>query len=135
MRLSIIAVAAVLAACTVPEEGEDRNEMTAAQSNAAAPVENEVAPEPGRTEPVETPKAGPGRVKPLGPPLESADECGASNYQHLVGQPRSSVPEPPDGARWRIACTSCPVTMDYSPARMNIFYDAETEIIDEVKCG
>jgi hypothetical protein len=38
------------------------------------------------------------------------------------------------GAR-RVACTTCPMTMDYNPGRLNILYDQETGIVREVKCG
>lgn len=72
---------------------------------------------------------------PIGPPPDDPKQCGADKYQWLVGQPRSRIPEQPGGARWRIACTTCPVTMDYSPQRMNIFYDEESEIVETVKCG
>ena len=66
---------------------------------------------------------------------EEADRCGASRHQYLVGQPRSAIPAGPAGATWRVTCTSCPITMDYSPARLNIFYDEETQIVEEVRCG
>jgi hypothetical protein len=72
---------------------------------------------------------------PDGTDPDGADPCGASRYQSLVGRPRSAIPAEPAGATWRIACTSCPITMDYSPARLNIFYDEETQIIEEVRCG
>lgn len=69
------------------------------------------------------------------PPEDEADQCGAGAYQWLVGQPRSRIPDKPAGATWRVTCTGCPITMDYSPARLNIFYDEETEIVESVKCG
>jgi hypothetical protein len=34
-----------------------------------------------------------------------------------------------------VACTTCPVTMDYNARRLNFFYDAQTGIVKEVKCG
>ena len=52
-----------------------------------------------------------------------------------MGKPRSEIPVPADPSKRRVACTTCPVTMDYSPERLNIFFDAETGIIKEVKCG
>src|SRR3546814_542877 len=131
MRLSIIAAAGILAACAVqPAEPEEENEMIAAESSEPAPADSNVVTEQAQTEPGEPPSS-----EPTGPVLEDADECGASNYQNLVGQPRSQIPDEPENANWRIACTTCPVTMDYSPERMNIFYDEDTEIIEEVKCG
>lgn len=69
------------------------------------------------------------------PPPETEDACKASEYQWLVGRRKEAIPAKPDGAVWRIACTECPVTMDYSPRRMNIFFDKTTEVIKQVRCG
>lgn len=69
------------------------------------------------------------------PPPQSEDQCRASQYQNLIGQNRSQIPERPPGATWRVTCTSCPVTMDWRPDRLNILYDQETGVIREVKCG
>jgi len=63
------------------------------------------------------------------------DECNAAAYKNLVGKNKSEIPAKPANANWRIACTSCAVTMDYAPARLNIFFDTKTEVIKEVKCG
>ncbi|MFN5618247.1 MAG: I78 family peptidase inhibitor [Brevundimonas sp.] len=41
----------------------------------------------------------------------------------------------PAGATWRVTCTTCPVTMDYNPGRLNILYDRDTGVVREVKCG
>lgn len=73
-------------------------------------------------------------TEPL-PPPSPPDACGARDLQWLVGQPRSRIPVPTDPTKRRVACTTCPVTMDYRPDRLNIFFDAETGIIKEVKCG
>ena len=69
------------------------------------------------------------------PPPPAPDSCGAKDLQWLVGQPRSRIPIPTDPGKRRVACTTCPVTMDYNPSRLNIFFDAETGIVKEVKCG
>jgi hypothetical protein len=69
------------------------------------------------------------------PPTASRDECGADDYQRLVGQPRSKIPVPVNPALQRVACTTCPVTMDFVPRRLNFLFDAETGLIREVKCG
>lgn len=69
------------------------------------------------------------------PQPEARDECGASDYRDLVGQPRSKIPVPVDPGLQRVACTTCPVTMDYNPRRLNFFFDAETGLIHEVRCG
>ncbi len=71
---------------------------------------------------------------PLPPPARP-DACGARDLQWLVGQPRSRIPVPTDPSKRRVACTTCPVTMDYRPDRLNIFFDSETGVIKEVKCG
>jgi hypothetical protein len=63
------------------------------------------------------------------------DECGAAHYQYLVGKTKSAIPAAPAGARWRVTCTTCPVTMDYAPTRLNIFFDEKTGIVREVRCG
>lgn len=70
-----------------------------------------------------------------GPPPAEDDLCRASDYQYLVGRKRSEIPPRPEGAVWRIACTTCPVTMDFNPRRMNIFFDEQTEVIKQVRCG
>ena len=74
-------------------------------------------------------EGGPG----VPPPVEN--QCRASEYQNLIGRHRSQIPERPAGATWRVTCTSCPVTMDYRPDRLNILFDQQTEIVREVKCG
>lgn len=65
----------------------------------------------------------------------SRDECNAAAYKYLVGKNKSEMPAKPANAIWRIACTSCAVTMDYAPSRLNIFFDTKSEVIKEVKCG
>lgn len=80
------------------------------------------------------------------PPMETApepvptdtrpkDACGAADMQRLVGRPRSEIPVPVNPNARRVTCTTCPVTMDYRADRLNIFFDADTGIIKEVKCG
>jgi hypothetical protein len=72
---------------------------------------------------------------PVSPPALPKDACGADEAQRLVGRPRSEVPIPMRPALQRVACTTCPVTMDYNPRRLNFFYEASSGIIKEVKCG
>ncbi|MFT4936131.1 MAG: hypothetical protein ACI9LT_002843 [Pseudoalteromonas distincta] len=79
--------------------------------------------------PVERP--APSRPDPAPP----ADQCGAAQAQRLVGRNRSEIPVPVNPGLQRVACTTCPVTMDFHPRRLNFFYDAETGIIKEVRCG
>jgi hypothetical protein len=69
------------------------------------------------------------------PPPPAPDSCHSQDFQYLVGKNRSAIPVPTDPSRRRVACTTCPVTMDYNPERLNIFFDSETGVIKEVKCG
>ena len=71
------------------------------------------------------------------PPLPSdgPSQCRADQYQRFIGRNRSELPARPAGETWRVTCTTCPVTMDYNPARLNILYEETTGVIREVKCG
>ena len=143
MRLALLSTA-FLIACTEPAENgltANRVEPAAANESAetAAPT-GAAAALPAAGDPAgnvdDVPARGEAdRSRPTRSPADEADACGASRYQWLVGRPRSAIPPEPAGARWRIACTGCPITMDHSPARLNIFYDSGTERIDEVRCG
>ncbi len=63
------------------------------------------------------------------------DTCGYKALVSFVGRPKSQLPAKPAGAVWRITCTNCPVTMDYSPARLTILFDEKTQVVKELKCG
>lgn len=76
----------------------------------------------------------PGTGAPATPP-PGENECRASDYQHLIGKPKSQIPAEPAGATWRVTCTTCPVTMDYNPQRLNIFFDEATGVVKKVNCG
>lgn len=90
-------------------------------------------PEPAAPPP---PPAAPPALPPAPPPPPpAADACDARGHQHLVGRPRSEIPTPVNPNLRRVACTTCPVTMDFNPNRLNIFFDAATGIIKEVRCG
>ncbi|NJC41980.1 hypothetical protein GGQ87_002275 [Brevundimonas alba] len=69
------------------------------------------------------------------PPDDGPSQCRADQYQRFVGRNRSELPAQPAGETWRVTCTTCPVTMDYNPTRLNVFYEQSTGIIREVKCG
>lgn len=84
-------------------------------------------PEP---KPVQT--AARGTMSPIPTPK---DACGAADLQGLVGHPRTEIPVPLDPGRQRVACTTCPVTEDFRPDRLNFFFDAETGQIRQIKCG
>ncbi|WP_396593635.1 I78 family peptidase inhibitor [Brevundimonas sp. R86498] len=68
-------------------------------------------------------------------PDNDGDLCKARELQYLVGRPRSEIPVPVEVVNRRVVCTTCPVTMDFSPYRLNIFYNAETQIVEQVRCG
>lgn len=68
-------------------------------------------------------------------PLPQRDACGAAQHQHLVGRPRSEIPVPVRPDLRRVACTTCPVTMDFNAYRLNFFFDASTGVIKEIRCG
>lgn len=80
------------------------------------------------------PPPPPPRPAPPPPPPEP-DQCGAAAAQKFVGRPRSEIPVPVQPNLQRVACTTCPVTMDFNPKRLNFFYDAETGVVKEVRCG
>lgn len=69
------------------------------------------------------------------PDVDVRDPCGAQALQRLVGRPRSEIPVPLHPNLQRVACTTCPVTEDYNPARLNFFFDAGTGVIRQVRCG
>lgn len=68
-------------------------------------------------------------------PQIDGDLCHAAELQSLIGQPRTEIPVPVDVINRRVTCTTCPITEDYSPYRLNIFYDQQTGVVEEVRCG
>lgn len=68
-------------------------------------------------------------------PSDGASACRADQYQRYLGRSRTELPPGPANETWRVTCTTCPVTMDYNPGRLNILYEERTGIIREVKCG
>nr|MEA2799843.1 hypothetical protein [Phenylobacterium sp.] len=102
-------------------------------SPPAAPPRTTASPP---TQPQPQPQPPPPRRSPIRPPQVSVnDQCGAAAQQGLIGRPRTEVPIPITPDRQRVACTTCPVTLDYRADRLNFFFDAETGIIKEVRCG
>ena len=76
--------------------------------------------------------------RPVGdrnPPTARVDVCRAGELQWLVGKPKTEIPVPVDVVNRRVTCTTCPVTDDYSPYRLNIFFNARTQIVEQVRCG
>lgn len=108
-------------ACASPPEPEPP--FPGSQQQQPAPPPAEAASVPAASEPA-APQSGP-----------SKDACGAAAVQNLVGRPRTEIPVPIDPARQRVACTTCPITQDYRPDRLNFFFDAGTGVIREIRCG
>jgi hypothetical protein len=71
------------------------------------------------------------------PSLEDTrpDQCHAANYRQYVGSQSDVLPARQPDEVWRITCTTCPVTLDYDPRRLNFLFDEATGVIREVKCG
>ncbi len=94
-------------------------------------------PKPAPPPPPNTPTAPPAIALPATPPASEPekDQCGLKDAQAFIGKPRTSLPAPVDPSRWRVACTTCPVTMDYRPDRLNILFNADTGVVQQVKCG
>lgn len=76
----------------------------------------------------------PGADNPA-PPTDAPDQCKASQYRSYIGRNRSTLPPKPEGETWRVVCTTCAMTMDYNPTRLNIVYEERTGIIRQVNCG
>jgi hypothetical protein len=113
-RLAAIAgLLLAVSACASPPEEEPPAPYARPAAEAAPPPESRVAP-----------AAAPAQ-----------DACGAAELQGLVGHPRTEIPVPLHPDRQRVACTTCPVTQDYRPERLNFFFDAGTGRIREIKCG
>jgi hypothetical protein len=93
------------------------------------------APEPAPMPAPSTPTAPPAIALPATPPQAERDQCGLKEAQAFVGKNRTELPAPVDPSRWRVACTTCPVTMDYRPDRLNILFNPDTGVVQQVKCG
>jgi hypothetical protein len=87
------------------------------------------------SEPAPAPPPPPVSTAPPPTPEPAPDACGASRHQSLIGRPRSEIPVPIDPQKQRVACTTCPVTMDFNPERLNFYFDSATGIIKKVSCG
>ena len=83
------------------------------------------SPPPAPTPPPVAPK----------PRVEPPDTCGLKAVRDLVGQSRSAIPVPVNPQLRRVTCTRCVQTQDYNPRRLNIYYDADTGVIERVACG
>ena len=104
----------------------------------APPAATTAAPRPAETAAQNLPPSPPAPVLRSPAPRPEAvqrDQCGAAELQRLVGRPRSEIPVPVDPNHQRVACTACPVTEDFDPGRLNFFFDRDTGLIQQVRCG
>lgn len=67
--------------------------------------------------------------------LDTPGQCKADDYAEYIGRNRSELPARPEGAAWRMICSSCAVTLDYHAGRMNIVYDDDTNTVTRIFCG
>jgi len=116
-------------ACASPPEPEPRFPGAPSSAAAAPPAP---APAPPAAAPAAAPAAPP---TPAPAPAPAKDSCGAAELQSLLGKPRTEIPVPLDPTKQRVACTTCPITQDYRPDRLNFFFDAGTGLIREIRCG
>jgi len=68
-------------------------------------------------------------------PAVKGDTCHAAALQYLVGKNKAEAPAPVDPSRRRVYCSTCAVTLDYRPDRLDIEFDEATGTITAVKCG
>jgi hypothetical protein len=75
--------------------------------------------------------------RPIGDrqPSAEADLCKAGEMQWLVGRSKTEIPVPVDVVNRRVTCTTCAVTEDYSAYRLNIFFNEQTGIVEQIRCG
>jgi hypothetical protein len=145
-----IAAMTLLAACTDPSLDSANGQQNAEQNAEFADTDlpgkiDPAAPKSQNRSSASSPiQSGPNQASPPAPAkpavdpskgMDGPDQCNAGKYQYLLGQPRSRIPDAATGPGTRVTCTTCAMTMDYSPSRLNILYDEKTEIIKEVKCG
>lgn len=79
--------------------------------------------------------SGEGRPATSTPSAELPGQCKADAYRSYVGKNRSELPATPAGETRRVVCSTCAVTMDFNPDRVNILYDTASNLVTEVKCG
>ncbi|WP_397544685.1 I78 family peptidase inhibitor [Roseovarius salis] len=71
---------------------------------------------------------------PAPDPTPERDACGASELQHLVGQPAAEHAFGTGSQQVRVIPPGLSVTMDYVPDRLNVETD-ENGIIKRIYCG
>ncbi len=125
MKRSLVMIGlAALAACA----------PSSRQEAARRPQPVAIQPAPARYD-TPTPYVTPRQSSQPRPPATAADACGAAAHTYLVGKNRSEIPVPVDPSNRRVHCSTCPVTQDFNPRRLNIIYDADSGRVTQVKCG
>lgn len=66
--------------------------------------------------------------------MPDPEACGAPGLQGLVGQPRAVLAAMSFAGPVRVLEPGQPMTMDYNPARLNVFLDAAGRI-EKLSCG
>ncbi len=79
----------------------------------------------------------PAASTPPGPalPPAGADTCRAADFASYLGRNYRDVPPAPEGLSFRVACTTCAVTEDFSETRLNFYYDETSGRIVQLTCG
>ena len=109
--------------------------VACAPSYPTRPAEGASGPTPEAPRLTPTPTPSPPRSPIPRPETSERDQCGAADLQRLVGRPRTEIPVPVDPRRQRVTCTTCPITQDFNPARLNFLFDADSGKIRQVRCG
>ncbi|GHC26506.1 hypothetical protein GCM10007291_28010 [Gemmobacter nanjingensis] len=68
------------------------------------------------------------------PPAAIGGTCGAVNWQHLLGQPRTAIGQITHEGPMRVIEPGMAVTMDYASGRMNVLL-TENGRIEAITCG
>ena len=68
-------------------------------------------------------------------PAADQDTCQAASHASLLGTNYKQAPTAPAGKVYRVVCTTCPMTMDFNPQRLNIIYDEKSGLIRRLTCG
>jgi hypothetical protein len=72
-------------------------------------------------------------VEPVAQPEPPTDQCGASRYQGLLGQPRDILASMTFPIGTRMMGPEDAITADYRPERLNIEYGS-TGRIEKISC-
>lgn len=125
-RALVLVGLAALAACAP----SSREAATRPQAQRAAVIQ----PAPARYD-TPTPYVTPRPSSQPAAPVTAGDACGVAAHTYLVGKNRSEIPVPVDPSLRRVSCTTCAVTMDFNPRRLNIIFDQNSGTVTQVKCG